>query len=239
MEIKILYEDENILALDKPSGLMVHSDGRSKEYTVTDWLIENYPSLKGVGEPVTYNDEEIDRPGIVHRLDKDTSGVLLVMKTREAFSHFKKQFMDRKIHKEYHAVVSGWLKNDSGLVNAPIGRSPADFRRRLSGRGARGEMREALTHYKVLKRYKDEDGNKFSYLEISPKTGRTHQIRVHMKFLNHPVACDSLYAPKNKCPEHIGRLALHARSIEFKNINGENTKIESSLPQLFEKVLNS
>ncbi|MFA6258931.1 MAG: RluA family pseudouridine synthase [Candidatus Paceibacterota bacterium] len=237
MQIKILYEDSDVLVIDKPSGLLVHSDGRTKEKTVTDWVMKNYPSLKGVGEPVSFDDKEIDRPGIVHRLDKETSGVLVIVKTKEAFSYFKKQFMNRVIKKVYIALVTGWIKNDKGKIDKPIGRSPSDFRRRLAGRGARGELRGAVTEYKVLKRFEDKKGNKFTYLEVSPKTGRTHQIRVHMKFLSYPIVCDSLYAPKNYCPSEIGRLALHAKSIEFKKLNGEIVKVESPVPKEFEKMV--
>jgi 23S rRNA pseudouridine1911/1915/1917 synthase len=236
MKIKILYEDKYILAIDKPSGISVHADGRAKGKTIADWILKNYPKLKGVGEPVTFNDKEIDRPGIVHRLDKDTSGVLLVMKTKEAFAYFKKQFMNREIKKTYYAIVSGWVKNDHDTINKPIGRSPKDFRRHLAGRGVRGELREAITEYRVLKRFENSK-NKFTYLEIHPKTGRTHQIRVHMKFINHPVACDSLYNPNGPCPKGFKRLALHAKSIEFKNPKGKIIKIESPLPKEFEKII--
>jgi len=259
--VKILYEDSNILAIDKPSGIAVHADGRSREKTISDWVLKNYPKLRGVGEPVTFNDKEIDRPGIVHRLDKETSGVLVIIKTKKAFTYFKKQFMNRQVKKTYHAIVSGFVKNDHGIINKPIGRSPVDFRRRLSGRGARGEMREAITEYKILKRFvapvqkiftpshpplgggtrsikksSELSQNKFTYLEVKPKTGRTHQIRVHMKFLNHPVACDSLYAPKNACPKGFSRLVLHAKTIEFTNLKGKTIKVESPLPKEFLKI---
>jgi 23S rRNA pseudouridine1911/1915/1917 synthase len=105
----------------------------------------------------------------------------------------------------------------------------------LAGRGARGEMREAVTEYKVLKRF-TVGKNKYTYLEVYPKTGRTHQIRVHMKYLNHPVVCDSLYNPESPCPKGISRLALHARSIEFKNLSGKIIKVESLLPRFFPKA---
>ena len=136
MKIKILYEDKDILVIDKPSGISVHPDGRSKESTITDWVLKNYPKLKGIGEPITFDEKEIDRPGIVHRLDKDTSGVLLIVKNAKSFTHFKKQFMNREIKKKYMAIVNGWVKNDHGIINKPIGRSPSDFRRRLAGRGS-------------------------------------------------------------------------------------------------------
>jgi len=230
--IKILYEDKDILVIDKPSGIAVHPDGRTKEKTITDWVLKNYPKMKNVGELMG----EIKRPGIVHRLDRDTSGVLLLAKNQKIHQFLKEQFQNRTIKKVYIAIVNGWVKDDRGIINKPIGRSPRDFRRYLSGRGARGEMREAVTQYKVLKRIK-VGLNKFTYLEVRPKTGRTHQIRVHMKFLNHPVVCDSLYNPKGACPKDIKRLALHAQSIEFKDLKGKMIKIESPLPLGFKKFI--
>ncbi|TSC77940.1 MAG: 23S rRNA pseudouridine synthase [Parcubacteria group bacterium Gr01-1014_24] len=232
MKIKILYEDPNILVIDKPSGISVHADGRSKEKTITNWVLKNYPKMENVGEPIG----EVKRSGIVHRLDKETSGVLILAKNKKAHQFLKKQFINREVKKIYHCVVSGFVKNDHGVINKPIGRSPKDFRRHLAGRGARGALREAITEYKVLKRFINKK-EKFTYLEIKPKTGRTHQIRVHMKFLNHPVVCDSLYSPGKPCPKGIKRLALHAKSIEFKNLNGKNIKLESSLPLEFKKVI--
>jgi 23S rRNA pseudouridine1911/1915/1917 synthase len=242
MKIKVLYEDKDILAIDKPSGISVHGDGKSKELTIIDWVLKNYPKLKGVGEPMAFFGKEIDRPGIVHRLDKDTSGVLVLAKNKKSYEFLKNLFQNREIKKTYVAIVSGWVKDDHGIINKPIGRSPSDFRRRLAGRGARGEMREAITEYKVIKRFIDA-GNKFTYLEVKPKTGRTHQIRVHMKYLNHPVVCDSLYNPTGSCPLGFSRLALHAKAIEFHlfkkagSLEGETLKVESTLPKEFKKLI--
>jgi len=263
MKIKILYEEKDILAIDKPSGISVHGDGRSKEETVADWILKNYPKMKNVGEDETYENKkiktEIKKPGIVHRLDRETSGVLLLAKNKKAYEFLKSQFVDREIKKTYAAIVSGQVKPDRGIINKPIGRSPKDFRRYSAGRGARGEMREAITQYKVLKRFWAKNcenfyrrGNPlgrsrknfhnssllpFSFLEIHPQTGRTHQIRAHLKFINHPVACDSLYNPKALCPKGLSRLALHAKSIEFKNLKGEIIKVESPLPPEFKKMV--
>jgi len=220
MKIKILYEDSNILAIDKPSGILVHPDQRSTEKTILDLFLKKYPKLE-----------------IVHRLDKDTSGVMLLAKNKKTHEFLKNQFVNREIKKNYRALVSGFVKNDHGVINKPIGRSPRDFRRYLSGRGVRGEVREAITEYKVLKRFLDRK-EKFTYLEIRPKTGRTHQIRVHMKYLNHPIVCDSLYNPDGACPKGISRMALHAKSIEFKNLKGQTIKVESSLPKEFKKLVN-
>jgi 23S rRNA pseudouridine1911/1915/1917 synthase len=240
MKIKVLYEDKDILAIDKPSGISVHADGRSKNKTITDWVLKNYPKMKNVGENEIYENKkiktEIKKPGIVHRLDRDTSGVLLLAKNEKAYQFLKSQFQNREIKKTYHAIVSGWLKEERGIINKPIGRSPTDFRRYSATRGARGEMREAITRYVVLKRFKVSK-NKFTYLEIKPKTGRTHQIRVHMKSIDHPVVCDSLYNPNSVCPKGIKRLALHAKSIEFKDLKGKIVKVESILPREFSKVV--
>ena len=174
--------------------------------------------------------KEIKRPGIVHRLDKDTSGVLLLAKTQKAYELLKRQFAEREVKKVYNALVYGYVKNDFGTVNAEIGRSKNDPRLRTAMRGKRGKLREAVTEYKVLKRLEIE-GEKYTWLEVRPKTGRTHQIRVHMKFLNHPVVCDKLYAPSKLCPKSVKRLALHASSIEFKNISKKIVRIESPTPK--------
>jgi 23S rRNA pseudouridine1911/1915/1917 synthase len=237
MKIKILYEDKDILAIDKPSGISVHADGRSKAQTISDWFIKKYPKAKNVGESIYIDSKEIKKPGIVHRLDRETSGVLLLAKNQKVFEFLKEQFQNREIKKFYNALVWGWPKNDRGTVSKAIGRSPSDFRKRLAGRGARGELREAVTEYSVLKRLKDKKGVKFSFIEVRPKTGRTHQIRVHMKFLNFPVLCDSLYDSKNTCPKSLGRLALHAREIVFKKLDGEKIRVASELPEEVQKML--
>ncbi len=266
MKINILYEDAHIVVIDKPSGIAVHPDGRSKESTVTDWVLKNYPKMKNVGEPLRLGKEgkgDIARPGVVHRLDKETSGVLVLAKTQKAHEYLKELFQTKKIKKVYHAIVSGFIKNDAGVIDKAIGRSPSDFRRRLAGRGARGELREAVTEYKVLNRFEvpthvisprltlprvrggthttkkshESPLGKFSYLEVMPQTGRTHQIRVHMKYASHPVACDPLYNPGGPCPEGFSRLALHARSIEFKDMKGKVIRVASPLPKEFSAYL--
>ena len=228
-EISVLYEDSHLLAVNKPSGLMVHGDARTSEPTLTDWLLEKYPKIASVGEPMTLQDgTKIERPGIVHRLDKETSGVLLVAKTPEAFAHLKKQFQDRKTSKTYHAFVYGVVKEDRGVINRPIGKSKNDPRLWSAQRGARGTMRDAVTEYRVLRR-----GTDASYLEIFPKTGRTHQIRVHLKAVNHPVVCDRLYAPKREPLLGFNRLALHALRLSFTDVDGTERTVEAPLPEDF------
>lgn len=231
MEIKILYEDDNVVVIDKPSGLIVHGDGKTSEKTVCDWFVRKYPESKNVGEP----QGDILRPGIVHRLDKETSGVLILCKNQESHEFIKKQFQNHEIKKTYLALVYGELKKEEGVIDQPIGRSPSDFRRRLAGRGARGEMRDAKTEFKKIKTIEIE-GEKYTLVEVYPKTGRTHQIRVHMKYLSYPIVCDKLYMPKNLCPQIFGRLMLHAKSIEFKALTGETIKTEAPLPLQFSQV---
>lgn len=233
-KLKILYENKDILAIDKPAGISVHGDGRNDVETLADLILKEYPEIKNVGEPmeIEVNGEikKIYRPGIVHRLDKDTSGVLLLARNQSAYEFLKKQFQNREIKKTYITLVSGHMKNDTGVIDASIGRSPSDPRKRIASRGKSGKLREAVTEYKVLERI-EIDGEKYTWVEVYPKTGRTHQIRVHMKFLNHPVVCDKLYAPDKIYPKSISRLALHAKYIELKNLAGETLKIEAPIPE--------
>ncbi|MBI2120707.1 MAG: RluA family pseudouridine synthase [Parcubacteria group bacterium] len=229
MEIKILYEDENFLALDKPAGLMVHSDGRTEEPTLADWLLEKYPNIREVGEPwVAPNGATIFRPGIVHRLDRDTSGVMVAAKNSAAFAHLKKQFQERLVKKTYRAFAYGIIKNDTGIIAKPIGRSASDFRKWSAEFGARGDLRDAVTEYKVLER-----GKEATYLEVYPKTGRTHQIRVHLKSIGHSVVCDKLYAPKQAGILGFTRTALHAFSLEVLSPSGKPLRFEAPLPPDF------
>lgn len=238
--IAILYEDNDMLAISKPAGLMVHGDGKSTEYTVADWMLEHYPASKNVGEPmvvITKTDARIPqtvilRPGIVHRLDKETSGVLLLAKTQRGFVHLKAQFQDRTIEKTYHAFVYSNIKEDELTIDAPIGRSSKDVRRWSAGKDARGELRDALTHIQVLGRAV-VDGEPVTFIEARPKTGRTHQIRVHCKYIERPLVADSLYAPGRAGLLGFERLALHAFRISFQALNGTQVTVEAPYPADF------
>ncbi|MDD5068108.1 MAG: RluA family pseudouridine synthase [Candidatus Pacebacteria bacterium] len=228
-KIPIIFEDKDVLVLNKPSGLVVHADGKTKEATVADWVLKNYPKMKEVGEPtVLANGDKILRPGIVHRIDRETSGILLLAKNQKAFEYLKKQFQDRTIEKTYLAFVSGELKNKKGVIDKPIGRSSTDFRRWTSGKGARGTLRDAVTAYTTL-----ETGKGYSYVEVKPKTGRTHQIRVHFKFVQHPILGDALYAPKLGYALGFSRLALHAYQIKFTLPSGKEMSLEAPIPKDF------
>ena len=233
MKINVLYEDSDILALNKPAGLVVHSDGKTVEPSLSDWVLENYPKTKNVGEPARLSDgREILRPGIVHRLDRETSGVILVAKTVKGFETLKKQFQDHSIQKTYEAFVFGEIKNDSGRIDRPIGRSSSDFRKWTAQRGARGEMREALTEYVVKAR-----AGGYSYVEVFPKTGRTHQIRVHFKAINYPLVADKLYTPDRENTLGFTRLALHSKSISFWSTDGQIHIVTAPYPADFKMAI--
>ncbi|MHB1118331.1 MAG: RluA family pseudouridine synthase [Minisyncoccota bacterium] len=239
MNIPILYEDDEILAINKPAGLVVHPDGRTKEETLVDWVHAHYPkiALDDVGESIVLTGGgEIKKPGIVHRIDRETSGVLLIAKTHASFQNLKAQFQAREIKKNYKAFVYGVFKDDRGTIDRPIGRSKTDFRRWSAEYGARGELREAMTEYRVLGA--GEAGEvKVSYLDVFPHTGRTHQIRVHLKAVGHPIVCDKLYAPKMPCVLGFDRVALHASSVVFKTLDGEEKRVEAPIPEDFKAAL--
>ncbi len=232
-DVQIIYEDDNVLAVNKPAGLVVHSDGRTVEPTLSDWVLKNYPDTKDVGESIVLSDgSEIKKHGIVHRLDRETSGVMLVAKNQETFLFLKRQFQDRKIRKVYRAIAYGTFREERGTLDKAIGKSRGDFRRYATGKDARGTLREAVTEYKVL-----HNAEGFSYIEVYPKTGRTHQIRVHMRSIGHPVLCDRLYAPRKECALGMGRVALHALSVGFTLRGGNRLRLEAPLPDDFKYAL--
>ncbi len=236
----IIYEDKDVLVLNKPSGLVVHHDGRTTETTLTDWLLLKYPEIKGVGEPLVIRrgkeEISIDRPGIVHRLDKETSGVIIVAKHQKAHAFLKEQFQNRLAQKTYLAAVWGNIKEDSGIIDAPIGKSKNDFRQWQAGDKARGLKREAVTYFKVLKRI-EENGEHFCLCEVSPKTGRTHQIRVHMKYIHHPLVGDGLYASARLKALGFDRLALHAHKLTITLPNGTQQEFLAELPEPFKTLV--
>jgi 23S rRNA pseudouridine1911/1915/1917 synthase len=233
MNFTILYEDDDIVAIDKPSGVMTHPDSHTKDGTVSDWFAQNYPASRDVGELQRLPDgSEIARPGVVHRLDRDTSGVLVLTKTGDAHAHFKYSFQEHLVKKIYLAFVYGVVKEPKGIINFAIGRSRKDFRLRSAQPKAKGQMREALTRYEVL-----GDIGTHSLLKVMPETGRTHQIRVHLKAIHHPVVCDPLYAPNHPCDLSFKRLGLHAQSLEVRLLSGKLIKITAPIPKDFEQVL--
>lgn len=240
--IKIIFENEDYLVIDKPAGLAVHGGGNIKEKTLADWLIEKYPGIDKVGEdPV--------RPGIVHRLDKEVSGLMVVAKNNDSFLHLKEQFKDRDITKKYVALVHGQMINDFGSINFPIKRAKDGYkmaamplntfellsRRRPTSRDQGNldgifKAREAITEYSVIKKFVN-----YTLLDVKILTGRTHQIRVHFFALGHPLVGDNLYYNKKSKVQNkkinLGRIFLFAKALSFKDRHGETCNFELEMPQ--------
>jgi 23S rRNA pseudouridine1911/1915/1917 synthase len=226
MELPIIYEDDDIVAIDKPSGVMTHPDGHTTDETASDWFVARYPDSFEVGETQRLqNGTEVRRPGVVHRLDRETSGVLVFAKTTEAHTFLKHAFQERDVHKTYLAFVYGVPKERKGTIDFAIGRSRKDFRLRSAQPKAKGIMREALTRYEVL-----SDIGTHSLLKAMPETGRTHQIRVHLKAIHHPVVCDPLYAPNHPCDLGFNRLGLHAYQLDLPMLSGERKILTAQPP---------
>lgn len=252
----IIYEDENYLVINKPAGIAMHPSEQemlirldkkaAQTITISDLVLEKYPKMKDVGEPMEVNSKDgvivkILRPGIVHRLDKGTTGCVIIAKTQEAFLFLKAQFMEHKVIKTYRAFTYGTPAVDEGKIIEPIGRSRANIRKWATGKSARGELREAVTMYRVIARIGIKEGSAkgstqagtFAYIEATPKTGRTHQIRVHLNYMNYPIVCDNLYAPKRPPALGFERLALHAHTITFDGVDGKRISVEAPFPQDF------
>jgi 23S rRNA pseudouridine1911/1915/1917 synthase len=226
---EIIHEDKDFLVVNKPAGLQVHAariagGAMTEGPTLVGWLLKRYPELRTVG------DDPEQRPGIVHRLDKGTSGVMVVARNQPAFEYLKGLFQKHEVKKTYLAVVAGELKEKKGTIDAPIGIRNGTMKR--STRSAK-MAKPAVTEYKVLKTFAREgfraqgDKQKFSLVELYPKTGRTHQIRVHLASIGHPVVGDRLYGPKAQ-PAWADRMMLHALSIEFTAPDGHRAKFEAA-----------
>ena len=246
LEPQIIYKDPDFLILNKPAGMLTHgirnphfaqpsprlrpaskaSRGRRElgirndELTVADWLLKNFPEVKNVG------DDPKERPGIVHRLDRDTSGVLAVARNQKAFDYLKNLFQTHQVKKTYLALVCGWLKEKEGIIEKPIGILSGSVKRSVHLKAAR-MIKEAKTKYKVKQELMLQ--GKFSLVEVEPTTGRTHQIRVHLNSIGHPIVGDKLYGRKN--PLNLSRQFLHADSIEFTLPSGSQLKIGVDLPE--------
>lgn len=226
MDLPILYEDDDIVAVNKPSGVMTHPDGKTSEETVSDWFAARYPGSREVGETQRLQDgTEIRRPGIVHRLDRETSGVLVLAKSVEAHALLKAAFQERQAHKTYLAFVYGVPKDRKGIIDFPIGRSTQDFRLRSAQPKAKGVLRDALTRWEII-----SDIGTHALMKLMPETGRTHQIRVHLKAIHHPVVGDPLYAPNKPFDLGFNRLGLHAYQLEVQLPSGGNKVITAPLP---------
>lgn len=230
MELKIIYEDDNVLTVDKPAGIIVFPEGHfpvDKQKTLIDYLIEKYPELKNTGLPPRF--------GIVHRLDKDTSGIILIAKNNNTLKFLQDQFKQRKVMKKYLALVIGEIKEDNGEIETLISRAPKDRRKQKAYSKEKPgfkEKREAKTLYRVIERFKN-----YTLLEIEPKTGRKHQIRCHLVWIHHPIAGDKLYGFKNQpCPKNLSRQFLHASYLKVDSLTGEK-EFKSNLPDDLEKTI--
>jgi 23S rRNA pseudouridine1911/1915/1917 synthase len=216
IELPVLYEDDDCVVINKPIGLLTHSKGPfNPEPTVESWLRSRLKTKAMPGE----------RAGIVHRLDRATSGVMIVAKTPKALGWLQKQFSQRKVKKSYIAVIEGVLKEPEAIIDMPIERNPKKpqtFRVGSNGKSA-------ITNYKVLKA-----GEAFSLVELQPATGRTHQLRVHLAHLGHPIAGDTFYGGRT-----ADRLFLHARSLELTLPNRQRQSFEVAMPPEFKELLNA
>ncbi len=223
--LPIVHEDEHVLVLDKPAGLVVHPGAGHARGTLAAALLAHAPGIAGVGGP--------RRPGIVHRLDKNTSGLLVVAKTKAAYEALVEQLGRRAVTRRYLAIVHGRLRSDAGVVDKPIGRHLHD-RVRMAVRPA-GQGKRAVTRYRVLERFAN-----FTLLEATLETGRTHQIRVHMASLGHPVAGDDVYGGRRRppVPVPLDGLALHAAVLAFVHpVSGRRMEFTSPLPRRIEGLL--
>lgn len=228
--LSVLYEDEDLIVIDKPAGMTVHPGAGVKRGTLVNALLFRCKDLSGIGGKI--------RPGIVHRLDKNTSGVMVVAKNDMSHDSLVRQFKDRTVKKKYIAVVEGAVKKDSGSFSSKIGRHPT-HRVKMSSKAASG--RESLTNWKVLKRFE-----KAALVEAEPKTGRTHQIRVHFSENGHPIVADELYGHKkhrtsrlDRAAKAIGRQALHASGLGFTHPRtGKFMEFTAPVPEDMKKALN-
>lgn len=221
--IDIVYEDEDVAIINKPQDMVVHPAPGNYTGTLVNALlfhIDNLSSING-----------IIRPGIVHRLDKDTSGLLIIAKNDKAHRILSESLKERNVKRVYISLVHGILSNDEGTINAPIGRHGTD-RKKMTV--TQKNSKEAITHYKVLERY-----NNYSLVEVNLETGRTHQIRVHMAYINHPVVGDPVYS-KGKNEFGLDKQMLHAYKLGFSHPStGEHMEFQIDLPEYFKNILNT
>lgn len=250
MLIPIIFENDDYLIINKPAGLVVHGGlGVKEEFILTDWIKNKYPQIIDVGDDPL-------RPGIVHRLDKEVSGLMLIAKNQKSFNYFKKQFVSRKVHKEYIALTHGKISKDEDVIDFLIRRARDGYKmaaipsssktiheknkpsnRDLGILRAQEESKEAITEFSVLKRFIN-----YTLLKVKIKTGRTHQIRVHLFAYGHPLLGDPLYYTKKTKVKNekisLGRIFLTATALSFKDLEGEKQKFTIDLPQELQDFLN-
>lgn len=217
--LEIVYEDEDVAVINKPQGMVVHPAAGHNNGTLVNALLYHITDLSGINGKI--------RPGIVHRLDKDTSGALIIAKNDEAHVQLSEQLQDKSMGRKYWALVHGILPHDHGTIDAPIGRDPKNRQKFAVVTGGK----DSVSHFKVLERFTE-----YTLLEVSLETGRTHQIRVHLNYIGYPVAGDELYGPKKTLAGN-GQF-LHARSLEFIHPSTKEVmKFEVEVPEIFEQTL--
>jgi 23S rRNA pseudouridine1911/1915/1917 synthase len=229
----ILKETDDYIVLEKPSGMLVHSTSKNEQDTLVHWLVKKYPEIQKIADPISLNKrDKIFRPGIVHRLDREVSGLMVIARTQTSFEDLKSQFQQKYIKKEYTALVIGQLAEDKGLIDFEISRKTSG--EKMAAHPANSNKgKPSLTEYIIEEKYL-----KFTLVKINLLTGRTNQIRVHFFALGNPIAGDSLYCLKEKAPKvKIPRILLHANSLSFKDLNGEVQAFESKLPEEFNQVI--
>lgn len=217
--LEIIYEDQDLLVINKPQGMVVHPSAGHPTGTLVNALLYHVKDLSSINDVI--------RPGIVHRIDKDTSGLLMVAKNDKTHESLAKQLKDKTSTRRYLALVHGEIPHEKGTINAPIGRSKVNRKSQAVIEGGK----DAVTNFQVVEHFKD-----YTLIECQLETGRTHQIRVHLKYIGYPVAGDALYGPKNTLPGN-GQF-LHAKILGFEHpTTGEQMLFEVPLPQLFEETL--
>jgi 23S rRNA pseudouridine1911/1915/1917 synthase len=224
-DIKVVKKAKDYVVIEKPSGLIVHGTKEIHEYSLADWLIKKYPQIKKVGDDIEF------RPGIVHRLDKKVSGLMVVALNQESFENLKEQFKDRSVTKKYLALVHDQMEEYDGKVDFPIERSKRSGK--MVAKPKHFDEKEALTLWETKEKFAHH-----TLLDVQIKTGRNHQIRAHMQAINHPVVGDDLYNIKgNKDKFNLKRVFLHAYRLEFRDLNGELQKFEIDLPEDLKNVI--
>jgi len=222
--MKIIYEDKDIIVIDKPANLTVHPIHSEQKNTLVNELLAYYPEIENIGD-------DILRPGIVHRLDKDTSGLIVIAKNNKTFEYLKKQFQQRKVEKKYLALVHGKVKDKKGTITKSISLSKKDHKKRSALLD--NKSKPAWTEYKVI-----EDFKNYTLLEVYPKTGRTHQIRIHLKSIGHPIVGDKQYKFKRQIsPKKLTRQFLHAEYLKFKMPSGSIMEFKSEFPKDLKNTL--
>ena len=235
-EPELIYADDDIIVVSKPAGMPVHEAKHSTDRTLTDWLLERFSEIESVGDVPADEAKAIHlyRPGIVHRLDKLTSGVMVVARNQESFLRLKELFQSRAVVKVYLALVCGRLKERRGTITGALGRL-ASSPTKMGILGARGGIRmpkEAVTEYAVLEQF-----SAAALLEVRPRTGRMHQIRVHLASIGHPVAGDVVYGGTKVCFKELGRQFLHAATLSFAFREGQMLSFSAELPEELKELL--